>query len=159
MKQDKSLFERNKRGSSSRKKIRQQTNWSDEQIEGWARMLERSPQRARLLEDKYMFRGNVKSGKTSYVKNRDVEQENDEENYYSRPVRGKGPSGPRTAKNPKLAKKKYQRGPKKSGGNKNTSGNSNSNGNNNNNIGEGANNNSSKSKNAPNKPKSIPKKK
>lgn len=159
LKQDKSLFERNKRGSSSRKKIRQQTNWSDEQIEGWARMLERSPQRARLLEDKYMFRGNVKSGKTSYVKNRDVEQENDEENYYSRPVRGKGPSGPRTAKNPKLAKKKYQRGPKKSGGNKNTSGNSNSNGNNNNNIGEGANNNSSKSKNAPNKPKSIPKKK
>lgn len=123
LKQDKSLFERSKRGSSSRKKIKQQTNWSDEQIEGWARMLERSPQRARLLEDKYMFRGNVKSGKTSYVKNRDQEEDNNEENYLSRPGRGNGISGPRTAKNPKLNKKKYQKGPKKTGDNKNTTSN------------------------------------
>lgn len=71
LKQDNTLFERSKRGSSVRKSMRQQTNWSDEQIEGWARMLERSPQRARILEEKFMFRGNVKSGKTAYVKNQD----------------------------------------------------------------------------------------
>lgn len=71
LKEDKSLFERNKRGSKVRKDMKAQINWSDEQIEGWARMLERSPQRARILEEKFMFRGNKRSGKTSYVKNRD----------------------------------------------------------------------------------------
>lgn len=69
LKQDKSLFERTKRGSKVRKDMKKDTSWSDEQIEGWARMLERSPQRARILEEKYMFRGNVKSGKKAYVKN------------------------------------------------------------------------------------------
>lgn len=69
LKQDKTIFARDKRGSTGRKQLKKQLNWSDEQIEGWARMLERSPQRARLLEEKYMFKGNKKSGKTSYVKN------------------------------------------------------------------------------------------
>lgn len=69
LKQDKSLFERNKRGSKSRKDIRSETGWSDEQIEGWARMLERSPLRAKILEEKFMFKGNFKTGKTAYVKN------------------------------------------------------------------------------------------
>ncbi|CAL9738438.1 RQC trigger complex subunit Cue3p [Monosporozyma servazzii] len=155
LKQDKSLFERNKRGSSSRKKIRQQTNWSDEQIEGWARMLERSPQRARLLEDKYMFRGNVKSGKTSYVKNRDVEAVNNDDNYYPRPSRGNGVSGPRTAKNPKLNKKKYQKGPKKTGDSKNAAGNNTTT----NDKNGDSDNSNPKGKNTSNKPKPKQKKK
>ncbi|GAV53341.1 hypothetical protein ZYGR_0AI06250 [Zygosaccharomyces rouxii] len=71
LKQDKTLFERSKRGTKVRKEMRKETNWADEQIEGWARILERSPQRARILEEKFMFRGNVKTGKTSYVKNKD----------------------------------------------------------------------------------------
>lgn len=69
LKQDKSIFARDKRGTNGRKQLKKQITWSDEQIEGWARMLERSPQRARLLEEKYMFKGNQKTGKTSYVKN------------------------------------------------------------------------------------------
>lgn len=76
LKQDKTLFERSKRGTKVRKDMRKETNWADEQIEGWARILERSPQRARVLEEKFMFKGNLKTGKTSYVKNRDSEGKN-----------------------------------------------------------------------------------
>lgn len=32
-------------------------------------MLERSPLRAKILEEKFMFKGNFKTGKTAYVKN------------------------------------------------------------------------------------------
>ncbi|SMN18976.1 similar to Saccharomyces cerevisiae YGL110C CUE3 Protein of unknown function [Maudiozyma saulgeensis] len=87
LKEDATLFERNKRGSKMRKNIKQETTWSDEQIEGWARMLQKSPQRARILEDKYMFRGNVKSGKRSYVKNRDGENDVDNKRRNERYVR------------------------------------------------------------------------
>ncbi|CDF88532.1 BN860_12464g1_1 [Zygosaccharomyces bailii CLIB 213] len=76
LKEDKTLFERSKRGTKARKEMRKETNWADEQIEGWARILEKSPQRARILEDKFMFKGNVKSGKTSYVKNKTPQNEN-----------------------------------------------------------------------------------
>ncbi|CCF55882.1 hypothetical protein KAFR_0A04470 [Kazachstania africana CBS 2517] len=71
LKENKTIFARSERGSKFRKQLKSQTNWSDEQIEGWARMLEKSPQRARILEEKFMFRGNVRTGKTSYVKNRE----------------------------------------------------------------------------------------
>lgn len=71
LKQDKTLFERSKRGTKVRQEMRKKTTWADEQIEGWARMLERSPQRARILEERFMFKGNIRTGKTSYVKNQD----------------------------------------------------------------------------------------
>ncbi|AMD21299.1 HER020Cp [Eremothecium sinecaudum] len=71
---DKTLFDRKLRGTSKRKEMKKVTLWSDEQIEGWARMLERSPRRAQLLEEKYMFWGNIRKGKTSYVKNVDGEE-------------------------------------------------------------------------------------
>ncbi|CAB4254256.1 similar to Saccharomyces cerevisiae YGL110C CUE3 Protein of unknown function [Maudiozyma barnettii] len=87
LKEDATLFERTKRGSKMRKSIKQETTWSDEQIEGWARMLQKSPQRARILEEKYMFRGNVKSGKRSYVKNRDGENDIDNKRRNERYVR------------------------------------------------------------------------
>ncbi|CCK70899.1 Cue3p KNAG_0F02340 [Huiozyma naganishii CBS 8797] len=102
LKQDKVLFMRTKRGSADRKNMRKHTNWSDEQIEGWARMIERSPQRARLLEDKYMWTGNSRGGKTSYVHNKqpapkpkDIAPEQDE-------VLTEDPKGP----SPKHNKKK-----------------------------------------------------
>ncbi|QLL34960.1 hypothetical protein HG536_0H03350 [Torulaspora globosa] len=83
LKEERSLFDRSTRGSKVRKWMKKETNWSDEQIEGWARMLEKSPQRARILEEKFMFRGNVKTGKTAYVKNRNDNEinniRNDEE--------------------------------------------------------------------------------
>ncbi|KAK5960665.1 Cue3p PWA37_002096 [Arxiozyma heterogenica] len=111
LKQDKTLFERSKRGSNIRKKIKNQTNWSDEQIEGWARMLERSPQRARILEERYMFHGNIRTGKTSYVKNRDENKDTNKNSSISNKYNESYGSKP--SNNPKLNKKKYQRGPKK----------------------------------------------
>ncbi|SCU96932.1 LAMI_0F08262g1_1 [Lachancea mirantina] len=70
LKENKNLFERSARGSKARKGIKQEISWSDEQIEGWARMIERSPQRAQILEDKYTFRGNFRSGKKSFNQKR-----------------------------------------------------------------------------------------
>lgn len=102
LKQDKTLFERSKRGSKVRKDMKKDTTWSDEQIEGWARMLERSPQRARILEEKYMFRGNVKTGKRAYVKK---EQQNDDN---SEAKREQKPSRPTNTNSQKPADKKRQ---------------------------------------------------
>jgi hypothetical protein len=51
-------FKRESRKSKQRGEMKKRTGWSDEQIEGWAKMLERSPRRKALLEEKYMFRGN-----------------------------------------------------------------------------------------------------
>lgn len=76
LKEDPTLFERSRRGTKVRKTMKERTSWSDEKIEGWSRMLERSPTRARLLEKKFVFKGNSKTGKTSYVHNRD--SKNDE---------------------------------------------------------------------------------
>lgn len=75
LKEDPKLFERSKRGTKVRKTMKEMTSWSDEKIEGWCRMLERSPTRARLLEKKFMFKGNSKTGKTSYVHNRDSQND------------------------------------------------------------------------------------
>ncbi|CEP64808.1 Cue3p LALA0_S13e03466g [Lachancea lanzarotensis] len=69
-KEKRSLFDRSNRGSKIRKEMKSATSWSDEQVEGWARMLERSPKRAQLLEEKYMFRGNVRAGKKAFVQSK-----------------------------------------------------------------------------------------
>lgn len=50
-----SAFEKSSRKSPIRQKIKAQTGWSDEQIEGWLRMLKRSSKRFRLLEEAYVF--------------------------------------------------------------------------------------------------------
>ncbi|KAL6942266.1 hypothetical protein ACO0QE_003435 [Hanseniaspora vineae] len=55
LKTDAQLFAKTSRKSKSRKELKDKTKWSDEQIEGWARMIERSPARALRLEEKYMF--------------------------------------------------------------------------------------------------------
>ncbi|QLQ82081.1 hypothetical protein HG537_0G03360 [Torulaspora globosa] len=80
LKEQRPLFDRSTRGSKVRKWMKKETNWSDEQIEGWARMLEKSPHRARILEEKFMFRGNKRTGKTAYVKNRNDNQTNNAQN-------------------------------------------------------------------------------
>ncbi|CDO95806.1 unnamed protein product [Kluyveromyces dobzhanskii CBS 2104] len=71
LKRDKSLFTRQQRGSKRRKDMKNETNWSDEQIEGWSRMIEKSPKRAQMLEEKYIFRGNIRQGKKRYSAPRD----------------------------------------------------------------------------------------
>lgn len=48
-------FDREFRKSQLRGDMKNTTKWSDEQIEGWYRMLEKSPKRFRLLEEQYVF--------------------------------------------------------------------------------------------------------
>ncbi|EDO19445.1 hypothetical protein Kpol_1002p93 [Vanderwaltozyma polyspora DSM 70294] len=88
LKEDPTLFERSKRKSKVRKDMKGATSWSDEQIEGWARMIEKSPKRAMILEEKFMFRGNKKSGKTSFVQNRDHNREDSNEKGTTRNTSG-----------------------------------------------------------------------
>lgn len=71
LKRDKNLFSRQQRGSKQRKEMKKETNWSDEQIEGWSRMIEKSPKRAQLLEEKYIFKGNVRQAKKTFTKARE----------------------------------------------------------------------------------------
>uniref|UniRef100_A0A060T8D3 ARAD1D10406p n=1 Tax=Blastobotrys adeninivorans TaxID=409370 RepID=A0A060T8D3_BLAAD len=52
------LFARTARKSKQRQEMKRRTEWTDEQIEGWARNIEKNPTVKRRLEDKYMFRGN-----------------------------------------------------------------------------------------------------
>lgn len=49
------VFDRESRKSKLRADIKNATKWSDEQIEGWFRMLQKSPKRFRLLEEQYLF--------------------------------------------------------------------------------------------------------
>jgi hypothetical protein len=48
-------FSKSARRTRARAEIRKRTNWTDEQIEGWARMLERDPARKTRLENRYML--------------------------------------------------------------------------------------------------------
>lgn len=66
-KKDQVMFDKTSRKSRQRKEMRNETNWTDEQIEGWAKMIKKSPKRAKLLEEKYMFRGN-KPWRSSFYK-------------------------------------------------------------------------------------------
>ncbi|OBA19925.1 hypothetical protein METBIDRAFT_32948 [Metschnikowia bicuspidata var. bicuspidata NRRL YB-4993] len=50
-----SLFDKGNRKSGQRKDMKAKTGWTDEQIEGWSRMLQRSSKRFRLLEEYYVF--------------------------------------------------------------------------------------------------------
>ncbi|TID28854.1 hypothetical protein CANINC_002258 [Pichia inconspicua] len=49
------LFKRESRKTPEREHLKKETGWTDEQIEGWARMLEKNPKRYRLLEEHYLF--------------------------------------------------------------------------------------------------------
>lgn len=51
-------FDKKDRKSADRKAIKKFTNWSDEQIEGWLRMLTKSPRRFKILEEDYLYGGN-----------------------------------------------------------------------------------------------------
>ncbi|KAG0673113.1 hypothetical protein C6P43_001661 [Kluyveromyces marxianus] len=97
LKRDKVLFTRQKRGSKQRSDMKKQTGWSDEQIEGWSRMIEKSPKRAQLLEEKYIFKGNVRQGKKnrSYnnTRSEDADTANEEEESKDEKPSGKSKTG------------------------------------------------------------------
>lgn len=56
------IFAKTSRKSSQRLQIRKATDWSDEQIEGWMRMLLKSRKRYKLLEEQFLFGGNPNRG-------------------------------------------------------------------------------------------------
>ena len=58
---------RGDRNTPYRSELRRETGWTDEQIEGWARVLEKSPRRFRMLEERLVYvDGSLnKSGKKS----------------------------------------------------------------------------------------------
>lgn len=74
-KKDPSVFEKTNRKSRGRTELVKETNWSHEQIEGWARMLHKEPKRAKILEQKYMFRGNKPQRTFRSEQDEEVEEE------------------------------------------------------------------------------------
>jgi len=52
------VFAKANRKWREKNELVRELNWSHEQIEGWARMLEKEPKRVRILEQKYQFKGN-----------------------------------------------------------------------------------------------------
>ncbi|KAK6454478.1 uncharacterized protein RJT20DRAFT_130614 [Scheffersomyces xylosifermentans] len=51
-------FDKSSRKSAERSALKKETNWSDEQIEGWLRMLLKSPRRFKILEENFFYGGN-----------------------------------------------------------------------------------------------------
>lgn len=54
-KTNRSALDRSDRNSASRIELKRELKWTDEQIEGWARMLEKSPARFRDLEERLVY--------------------------------------------------------------------------------------------------------
>ncbi|EJD39570.1 hypothetical protein AURDEDRAFT_146570 [Auricularia subglabra TFB-10046 SS5] len=81
------------RRSKGREDLRARTGWADEQIEGWAIMLERNPQKAKILA-KHEFRGNrpppVPEDEDSSDDDEEEEEVNDTTPGASQPGRGRG---------------------------------------------------------------------
>lgn len=56
-----SVFNKTNRKSPQRALMRTASKWSDEQVEGWFRMLKQSPRRFRLLEEQYVTQNSNKA--------------------------------------------------------------------------------------------------
>lgn len=65
--QSPATFARSSRRSKGRNELKSKTGLSDEQIEGWARMLERNPRKDKILERAGEFRGNAKPDSSDEV--------------------------------------------------------------------------------------------
>ncbi|RLV95813.1 AP-2 complex subunit mu [Spathaspora sp. JA1] len=83
------LFDKTKRKSSTRQELKKSTSWSDEQIEGWLRMLLKSPRRFKLLEEDFFYGGGNPNRRARKV---DTE-ENAVESSSSTPAKSTSPSG------------------------------------------------------------------
>lgn len=59
-------FEKTSRKTSGRQRMRKDTGWSDEQIEGWIKMLLKSRRRFKMMEENYLYgKGNPNRASTS----------------------------------------------------------------------------------------------
>ncbi|KAG7807506.1 hypothetical protein KL921_004264 [Ogataea angusta] len=61
-------FDRSSRYTNYRNQLKSELKWTDEQLEGWARMLERNPRRFKLLEEKLLDVGGSLNGTMSRTK-------------------------------------------------------------------------------------------
>ncbi|KAG7694491.1 hypothetical protein KL950_003866 [Ogataea haglerorum] len=61
-------FDRSSRYTNYRNQLKSELKWTDEQLEGWARMLERNPRRFKLLEEKLLDVGGSLNGSLSRTK-------------------------------------------------------------------------------------------
>lgn len=75
------VFDRASRKASSREKVKNETHWTDEQIEGWLKMLLKSPKRYKVLDEDYFYNGNSKM-----LLRKEKSEENGEENGDRRSV-------------------------------------------------------------------------
>lgn len=60
-KDSETAFQKTSRKNKTRSEMRSLSGWSDEQIEGWYRMLQQSPKRYRLLEEQYVTENSNKA--------------------------------------------------------------------------------------------------
>lgn len=74
-KDSESVFQKANRKNKIRNEMRSLSGWSDEQIEGWFRMLQQSPKRYRLLEEQYVTENSNKAFAATLAKK---EMERDE---------------------------------------------------------------------------------
>lgn len=58
------LFAKTSRKTPDRGAMKKSTDWSDEQIEGWFRMLSKSPKTFKILEEDYFYSGNPNKKQT-----------------------------------------------------------------------------------------------
>lgn len=72
------LFTTKQRKSRARTELKHATNWSDEQLEGWAKILERNPRRKHIMETRFMMRSHKASAHFADGLSSDEESERDE---------------------------------------------------------------------------------
>ncbi|ANZ75243.1 BA75_02428T0 [Komagataella pastoris] len=104
-------LQKSARKSKQREELKSTIKWSDEQIEGWARMISHQRKRFQLLEEEFIFnlgRGNNFKKKTSYRKPKEDEVEEPETSIaYALKPKPKLQTAQNQNQNPKKLKKRY----------------------------------------------------
>ncbi|KAI0462059.1 hypothetical protein LJB42_004664 [Komagataella kurtzmanii] len=99
------------RKTKQREELKSNIKWSDEQIEGWARMISHQRKRFQLLEEEFIFnlgRGNNIKQKTSYRKPKEDEvEERETSNDYALKSKPKLQTAQNQKQNPKKLMKRY----------------------------------------------------
>ncbi|CAK9438334.1 uncharacterized protein LODBEIA_P25580 [Lodderomyces beijingensis] len=77
------VFAKTVRKSAGRQKLKKEIGWSDEQIEGWLRMLLKSPRRYKILEEDFLYGGgnpNRRSKSKAEQKDEYIDYDDDDNN-------------------------------------------------------------------------------
>ncbi|CCE86715.1 Piso0_005221 [Millerozyma farinosa CBS 7064] len=107
------LFKKESRKTKERANMKNETGWTDEQIEGWLRMLLRSPRHFKILEENFFYGGNpnrkepftgIKKGKLGSPATPSSAEQKVSEGSSS-----DGPKAPSTTREPNKASGKEQK--------------------------------------------------